>query len=159
MWNLASFTPPNAHPTLIFYLYGSLSSHLITLLSASPTSINHSLLEQFFHPYIALLSSYNPDSEECTPQAILNTNWQEDELAGNGSYMNVQVGSEGAQGDVEVLRKGVEERRLWFCGEHTSPFEELGTVGGAYLSGEGVANRIVDMYGTDEELVNGCEKE
>jgi monoamine oxidase len=39
------------------------------------------------------------------------------------------------------------ERGVWIGGEHASPFEELGTVAGAYLSGERVAGRIVEKYG------------
>lgn len=48
---------------------------------------------------------------------------------------------------MKAMRLGVPERRLWFAGEHTAPFEELGTVAGAYLSGEGVALRILEGYG------------
>jgi len=57
------------------------------------------------------------------------------------------VGVEDADGDVEAMRNGAPERRLWFAGEHTAPFEELGTAAGAYLSGEGVAYRILEVYG------------
>jgi hypothetical protein len=52
-----------------------------------------------------------------------------------------------AVGDMEAMRHGVPERRLWFAGEHTAPFDECGTAAGAYLSGEGVANRILEVYG------------
>ena len=45
------------------------------------------------------------------------------------------------------MRHGVPERRLWFAGEHTAPFDECGTAAGAYLSGEGVAHRILETYG------------
>lgn len=63
------------------------------------------------------------------------------------------------------MRRGVPERGLWFAGEHTSPFVALGkiyrasgsseiptnalflgTVTGAYWSGEGVAKRIARAY-------------
>lgn len=150
MWNLASFSAPNNHSTLIFYLYGPLSTHILSLLSPTnkilgPLLSSHILVD-FFTPYISLLPNYDAQKAECEPAGILCTKWQEDELAGNGSYMNVQTGCVDAKGDVEVVRRGVEERRLWFCGEHTAPFEELGTVGGAYLSGESVAGRIVELY-------------
>lgn len=36
---------------------------------------------------------------------------------------------------------------MWIAGEHTSPFVALGTVTGAWWSGEGVAGRIVEAYG------------
>jgi hypothetical protein len=44
------------------------------------------------------------------------------------------------------------ERGVWLAGEHTAPFVALGTVTGAYWAGEGVAKRIVKLYGlTGEE--------
>ncbi len=49
--------------------------------------------------------------------------------------------------DIEVLREGLPERNVWFAGEHTSPFLALGTVTGAYLSGEAVGNRLAEKYG------------
>lgn len=36
---------------------------------------------------------------------------------------------------------------LGFAGEHTAPFVALGTVTGAYWSGESVAQRIANAYG------------
>jgi len=48
---------------------------------------------------------------------------------------------------MEAIRNGVPERRLWFAGEHTAPFDECGTAAGGYLSGEGVAKRILEVYG------------
>ena len=68
-------------------------------------------------------------------------------MSGYGSYSNFQVGAKDASGDVEAMRKGAPERRLWFAGEHCAPFDECGTVAGAYLSGEGVAVRILEEYG------------
>ena len=49
--------------------------------------------------------------------------------------------------DVEVLRQGFPESRLWFAGEHTAPFEEMGTATGAYLSGERAARQVVEVLG------------
>lgn len=77
----------------------------------------------------------------------MSTEWAKDEFSGFGSYCNIQVGAKDAAGDMKAMRLGVPERRLWFAGEHTAPFEELGTVAGAYLSGEGVALRILEGYG------------
>jgi hypothetical protein len=37
------------------------------------------------------------------------------------------------------------ERGVWFAGEHTAPVTEMGTVTGAYLAGEAIARRLVDM--------------
>lgn len=47
---------------------------------------------------------------------------------------------------MRAIRTGCPERRLWFAGEHTAPFEELGTAAGAYLSGEAVAGGMAEMY-------------
>jgi len=46
-----------------------------------------------------------------------------------------------------VLRKGLPERGVWMAGEHCAPFVALGTVTGAYWSGEGVAKRVGEVYG------------
>ena len=145
MWNLASFTPPNNHPTMIFYIYGACSEYLINLVHNQSTTTHHQLLDAFFKPYYSLLPNFSESDPNCKPKAILSTEWQKDELSGYGSYCNFQVGAEDASGNIEAMRYGVPERRLWFCGEHTAPFEESGTVVGAYLSGEAVAARIVKM--------------
>lgn len=147
MWNLASFSPENRHPTMIFYLYGDCSEYLISLVHGKSVSEHYKLLDAFFRPYYSLLPNFSELNPSCTPKAILSTEWQKDELSGFGSYCNVQVGATDADGDIKAMRHGVPERRLWFCGEHTSPFEELGTVVGAYLSGQRVAERILDING------------
>ena len=46
--------------------------------------------------------------------------------------------------DIQTLRHGLPERRVWFAGEHTAPFVALGTVTGAWWSGDGVARRILE---------------
>lgn len=107
----------------------------------------YTLLNEFFNPYYSLLQHYSKDNPDCKPKAILSTEWQKDPLSGYGSYCNFQVGVKDADEDVKAMRHGVPERRLWFAGEHTAPFQELGTVAGAYLSGEAVALRILEMYG------------
>jgi hypothetical protein len=43
------------------------------------------------------------------------------------------------------------DAKLWICGEHTSPFVALGTVTGAYWSGETVGRRILSAYGIKDE--------
>ena len=84
-----------------------------------------------------------------------------DELAGNASYVNFQTGIEDAAGDVIALRAGCwgesdehgiadntngQRYRTWFCGEHVAPFEESGTVAGAYLSGQEAASRVIQSF-------------
>jgi hypothetical protein len=81
---------------------------------------------------------------------VLATAWANDELAGYGSYCNFQTGLEKGDEDVEVLRKGMPERGVWIAGEHAAPFVALGTVTGAWWSGEGVAKRVLGAYGLDK---------
>lgn len=45
------------------------------------------------------------------------------------------------------MREGLTGRSLWFAGEHTAPFVALGTVTGAYWSGEAVGKRIAEVWG------------
>ena len=47
---------------------------------------------------------------------------------------------------IETMRYGAPERHIWLAGEHTAPFVALGTVTGAYWSGEAVAKRILHAY-------------
>ena len=78
------------------------------------------------------------------PQRCLATEWSQDEFAGFGSYCNFQVGVADAAGDVEALRHGMPEHSIYFAGEHTAPFDGLGTVAGAFTSGEKVAYRVLE---------------
>jgi len=47
------------------------------------------------------------------------------------------------------------ERGVWLAGEHCAPFVALGTVTGAYWSGEGVAKRVLKAYELGEKEQNG----
>jgi hypothetical protein len=40
--------------------------------------------------------------------------------------------------------KGCPERAIWFAGEHAAPEEEMGTVTGAYMSGERAARMVLE---------------
>ena len=146
IWNLAAFSPENRRPTILFYLYGDCSHYITTLVHGKSTEEHYALLNDFFEPYYSLLPNYSSSDESCKPKAFLSTEWQKDELSGHGSYCNFQVGIKEADEDVKAIRHGCPERRLWFAGEHTAPFEELGTAAGAYMSGEAVGKRIVKMY-------------
>lgn len=188
--SLSALPPPTAHPTLLFYLNG-LCGQYVTCLTygLAPTSPKYQfLLAHFFQPYIARLPNYDPTSPDCKPVGILSTSWQNDELAGWGSYTNFQISKapkskkQNADAasleygedkekeeeevrldkDIEALREGCPDRGLWFAGEHTAPFVALGTVTGAYWSGEAVGRRIAAAYGVgtdDDELVEGGKKE
>lgn len=50
------------------------------------------------------------------------------------------------------MREGLSERGVWFAGEHVAPFVALGTVTGAYWSGEGVAGRLAQAYGLSSNI-------
>ncbi|KAI8628432.1 FAD/NAD(P)-binding domain-containing protein [Xylariaceae sp. FL1651] len=146
VWNMASFADPDRHPTLLFYLYGDCSRHIVSSIHGKSREEKYEFLQAFFSPYYSRLPGYNAEQEACRPKAILATEWLKDDLCGNGSYCNFQVGIEAADKDVLTIRDGCVERRLWFCGEHAAPFEECGTVAGAYLSGESAGKKIVGLY-------------
>ncbi|KAH8585525.1 amine oxidase [Bisporella sp. PMI_857] len=149
----------HAQPTLLFTIYGPCAIHITSLINRlSPSSPEYfTTLDEFFRPYYALLPNYTLEDSKCQAIAALATNWQNDPLAGCGSYMNFQVSEEIADSEAEVkldediraLRRGLPERGVWFAGEHTAPFVALGTLTGAYWSGEAVGVRILKAHGLD----------
>nr|POE49270.1 protein flowering locus d [Quercus suber] len=149
--NLAALPSTSAHPTLLFYIYGACAKHIASLVASSSITTHLETLLPFFIPYITRLPNYSATNSACKPTALLATAWANDELAGYGSYSNFQTGLEHGDEDVEVMRYGMPERRVWFAGEHTSPFVALGTSTGAYWSGEKVAERIVGAYELNDD--------
>ncbi|KAF2140643.1 uncharacterized protein K452DRAFT_327467 [Aplosporella prunicola CBS 121167] len=154
--NMAALPAPTAHPTLLFYTFGATSQHLASLLADeanphAPRPATSAKLLAFFEPYYSRLPGYEAGAPACAPLSVLPTAWAIDPLAGYGSYCNFQTGAERADQDVETLRQGVPHRRLWFAGEHTASFLALGTVTGAYWSGEGVGRSLVRAYGGEGE--------
>jgi hypothetical protein len=149
--NLAALPQEVAHPTLLFYTSGPSSTHIAHILkSHPPNSLSlHGALWNFFKPYISLLPNYSSLDFNCNPSGILATGWENDEWSGWGSYTNFPVGLERGDEDVVTLRNGMPERGVWFAGEHCAPFVALGTVTGAWWSGEGVGKRICDVYGIE----------
>lgn len=107
-------------------------------------------LLSFFEPYYSRLPHYDAASADCRPTGSLSTDWLHDELAGGGSYCNFQVGLEEGEADIVAMREGLPDQGLWFAGEHTAPFVALGTVTGAYWSGESVGRRLAEAYGRGE---------
>lgn len=146
IWNLAAFREPDSHPTILFYLYGDCSRYIVNSTHDKSKVEKDKFISEFFYPYYSRLPGFNPSNPDCTPSAILASQWMKDELNGYGSYCNFQVGIEEADKDVEAIRAGCPNRRLWFSGEHAAPFEECGTVAGAYLSGEATGRRILETY-------------
>ena len=155
--SLASLPEPYRHPTLLFYLHGPSAEHITSLINGRSLEdpMYLQLLDGFFRPYYSRLPNH---IGQC-PTAALATNWQNDEFAGYGSYTNFQVAPAVEDGgeeilldkDIEILRHGAPERSIWFAGEHTAPFVALGTVTGAYWSGEAVARRILETYSLQED--------
>lgn len=153
--SLASLPGSCAHPTLLFYFHGPCAQHVTSLIQGlDPASKEYfSRLDAFFQPYYSRLPDYSSSSPDCKPSGILVTNWQNDEFAGFGSYTTFQASDPAKDGevqldkDIEALREGCPGRGIWFAGEHTAPFVALGTVTGAYWSGEGVAKRVAELYG------------
>ena len=139
-----AFPLPYRRPILLFYTYGDCSTHITSLIHGLEGEARFRILQQIFKPYYSRLPNY--DQQTCEPLHFLATEWCKDEFAGYGSYCNFQVGMMDAAHDVEAIRHGMPESHIYFAGEHTAPFDGLGTVAGAYRSGEKVAGRIVDAY-------------
>ncbi|KAK0726974.1 hypothetical protein B0T26DRAFT_110426 [Lasiosphaeria miniovina] len=145
---LASLAPSAAHPTLLFYIYGDESHHVTATARALPAGKERDeYIFAFFKPYYSRLPSYDEASADCRPTCCLATDWLHDDLAGNGSYTNFQVGLREGDKDVRALRAAVPAEGVWLAGEHTAPFVALGTVTGAYWSGEDVGKRLGQAYG------------
>jgi hypothetical protein len=142
-----SLSPKTSHPTLLFYIYGEESKFITEgVLKCSTQGEKDKFIFNFFKPYYGCLPQYDEGSPDCKPTGFLSTDWLHDELAGNGSYGNFQVGLEEGDQDIEIMRHGLPQEGLWLAGEHTSPFVALGTATGAYWSGQRVAERIADTY-------------
>ena len=161
----------HAQPLHLYTTYGPCATYLtsqsINLSPISPAYLTFPTT--FFQPYYSLLPNYSASNPDCIPAAALATNWQNDELAGWGTYMNFQVreDADAAKGekkkqqeegegeeeevrledDIRALREGVPARGLWLAGEHTAPFVALGTLTGAYWSGEAAGMRVLAANG------------
>lgn len=127
----------------MFYTYGEQSRHLTSTLRALPSQKEKdAFLFAYFKPYYGRLPSYDEADPTCQPTACFATDWSGDALAGHGSYSNFQAGLAEGDRDIVAMREGVPAEGVWLAGEHTAPFVALGTVTGAYWSGEHVGRRI-----------------
>lgn len=127
---------------LLFYTFGDCSTHITTSIRGLQGEARDQWLQKFFEPYYSRLPNY--DAKTCAPLRFLATEWCNDQFSGNGAYSNFQVGMADAAHDVKAIRQGMPEQHIYFAGEHTAPFDGLGTVAGAFTSGEMVARRIVE---------------
>ncbi|KAK4991150.1 hypothetical protein LTR66_006621 [Elasticomyces elasticus] len=137
-----AFAEPYRRNILLFYTFGDCSTHITTSVRGLHGEPRDRWLQQFFEPYYTRLPNY--DANTCAPLRFLATEWCNDEFAGNGGYTNFRVGMADAAQDVQAIRHGMPEQHIYFAGEHTAPFDGLGTVAGAYNSGEKVARRIIE---------------
>ncbi|KAL8830714.1 MAG: hypothetical protein Q9191_001276 [Dirinaria sp. TL-2023a] len=145
-----AFEAPYRRNILLFYTFGDCSTHITTSIQGLQDKARDLWLQKFFEPYYSRLPGY---SKTCVPLRFLATEWCNDEFAGNGSYSNFQVGMTDAAHDVEAIRDGMPDRHIYFAGEHTAPFDGLGTVAGAYTSGEEIAKRIINSWQSDEATI------
>ncbi|KAJ5678905.1 hypothetical protein N7462_007149 [Penicillium macrosclerotiorum] len=139
-----------SQPIIMFFVYGAWANHITKLVRKlkqnSDEYFKH--LDEHFQPYYSRLPNYNSASADCKPLEYLSTDWQNDDHAGNGSFANLPVGSGNCAQHFQVLREGMgKDRGIWFAGEHTSPLGGLGTVTGAYWSGEEVAKSVARRHG------------
>jgi hypothetical protein len=94
--------------------------------------------------YSSKLPNCDPGSNSCQPSSFLTTDWGDDRVAGYGSLTSQPRSRGDSSQYFEALRMGMGEGRgIWFAGEHTSPPGGVGTLTGAYWSGEEVAWRVV----------------
>ncbi|MCJ1471022.1 hypothetical protein MMC07_009670 [Pseudocyphellaria aurata] len=80
---------------------------------------------------------------------------KEDHEEGNELYKGNKECEICLDRDIEALRQGCPERGIWFAGEHTAPFVALGTVTGAYWSGEAVGRKVLAAYGIGDGGAKG----
>jgi len=145
---LGSMDPPDGHATLLFYIHGDESRYVTSEIRSRPAAKERqAFIFSFFEPYFSRLPSYEEGHPDCEPLACFSTNWLHDDLAGNGSYCNFQVGLQEGDEDIVTMRAGIPAEGIWLAGEHTSPYAALGTVAGAFGSGERVGAQIVESYG------------
>ncbi|KAL4909681.1 hypothetical protein BDW74DRAFT_173174 [Aspergillus multicolor] len=142
---------------LMFFVYGQWGRHITGLVrgmkQGHDSNEHYQILNKHFRPYYSRMPNYDAASADCKPLEFMSTDWQNDPFAGYGSFTNQPVGSGDCAKHFRVLREGMgEDRGIWFAGEHTSPPGGLGTVTGAYWSGEEVAKRVARRHGTVIDL-------
>lgn len=140
-----------SQPVLMFFVYGQWGRHITGLVRGMKQDSEeyYRILDNNFRPYYSKLPNYDPVNTNCRPSQYMSTDWQGDKFAGYGSFANLPVGSGDCAQHFETLREGMgDDRGIWFAGEHTSPVGGVGTVHGAYWSGEEVARKVVNRCGT-----------
>ena len=142
---------PFSQPVIMFFVYGQWGRHITGLIRGMEQTKDefYRILDGNFQPFYSKLPNYDPTSSSCKPLEFMSTDWQGDKFAGFGSFTNLPTGSGDCLQHFETLREGMgEDRGIWLAGEHTSPPGGLGTVTGAYWSGEEVAKRVARRWKT-----------
>lgn len=140
---------PFSQPVVMFFVYGQWGRHITGLVRGmeQDTDEYYRILDENFRPCYSKLPNYHPASPQCKPLEFMSTDWQDDKFAGFGSFATTGAGD--CFQHFETLREGMgEDRGIWFAGEHTSLPGGLGTVTGAYWSGEEVAKRVARRWKT-----------
>ncbi|KAK4207531.1 amine oxidase [Rhypophila decipiens] len=148
--SFSGLPPPYSQPVIMFFIYGQWGRHITGLVRGMEQTSEeyYRILNTNLKPYYSKLPNYDPSAAECQPVAFMSTDWQGDRFSGYGSFANQPVGSGDCAAHFETLREGMgKERGIWFAGEHTSPLGGLGTVTGAYWSGEEAAKRVAAHHG------------
>lgn len=143
---------PHAQPVIMFFTYGEWGRHISGLIKGKDQESPefYEILNSHFQPYYSRLPNFSRESPDCRPTRFLATDWQNDEFAGFGSFTNFQAGLDDGARDLQVLREGLGiQRRVWFAGEHVAPDKGIGTVMGAYQSGEYVSKAIIESLEMD----------
>ena len=146
---------PFSQPVIMFFVYGQWGRHITGLVRGMEqvSEEYYRVLDANFQPLYSKLPHYEPTAADCKPLKYLSTDWQNDKLAGYGGFTNLPVGSGDCAEHFEALRDGMgEDRGIGFAGEHVSPLGGLGTVTGAYWSGELVARKVAHLYGIEIDL-------
>ena len=147
--SLSGLPTPFSQPVIMFFVYGQWGGHVTGLVRGMNQDADdyYRILDQNFRPFYSKLPNFDPASPKCMPLEFMSTDWQSDKFAGFGSFANLPTGSGDSLQHFEALREGMgEDQGIWFAGEHTSPPGGLGTVTGAYWSGEEVAKRVARRW-------------
>lgn len=147
--SFSALPEPYAQPVIMFFTYGEWGRRISSLVKGKDQGSPefYEILDSHFRPYYSRLPNFSRECDECRPTRFLATDWQNDEFAGFGSFTNFPVGQEDAAKDLQVLREGLgRDRGVWFAGEHVAPNKGIGTVMGAYQSGEYVARAIIESF-------------
>lgn len=139
--SLAAFKPTKSAPILMFYIFGDCSEYVCSKTKGKSQAERTRFLKEFMMPYIDSIPGYDT---VYAPSEMVSSSWSTDELS-LGSYTTFKTRCESGAEDIDTMRKGMPEAGVWLAGEHTAPLDGVGSVYGAYASGEAVAERLLGI--------------